>query len=151
MKNLMLIAFLIGVLFSCTKSDKLEPEQYREFDIKQYPQTWQLVKMYGQIPNSETEGDKMEWQESYILNSDGTFTKSREYDGKKTSASGTFVFKEQKPDGTFVELTFEKTNSLIGSCYSSSLKEILWMKSDNYIVGTWSYCDGPGLEYRRVQ
>lgn len=151
MKNLMLIAFLMGVLFSCKKSDKLESEQYREFDIKQYPQTWQLVKMYGQTPNSEITGDKMAWQESYQLSSDGTFTKSRKYNGIETKASGTFTFKEQKPDGTFLELAYETSNSLIGSCYSASLKEILWLKADNYIVGTWAYCDGPGLEYRRTQ
>lgn len=151
MKNLMFIAFLMGVLFSCKKNDKLESVQYQEFDIKQYPQTWQLVKMYGQTPNSETTGDKMDWQESYQLNSDGTFIKSRKYNGMETKASGIFAFKDQKTDETFLELTFEKANNLIGSCYSASLKEILWLKTDNYIVGTWSYCDGPGLEYRRTK
>jgi len=141
MKNLMLISLLICTLSSCTKDEK--------FDSKQYPQKWQLIKMTGQIPNSETTGADMEWQESYLLNSDGTFTKSRERSGILTEVSGTFVFKDLS-DGKFLELTYETDNDIIGSCYADHT-ESLWLKSESKLMGTWSYCDGPGLEYERVK
>jgi hypothetical protein len=32
--------------------------------------------MSGSIPNSETTGAAMEWQEFYLFNTNGTFTKS---------------------------------------------------------------------------
>jgi hypothetical protein len=32
--------------------------------------------MSGSIPNSETTGTTMEWQEFYLFNTNGTFTKS---------------------------------------------------------------------------
>jgi arylsulfatase A-like enzyme len=37
---------------------------------------WTLVSMSGSIPNSETTGAAMEWQEFYLFNTNGTFTKS---------------------------------------------------------------------------
>lgn len=140
MKNLIFISLLICSLFSCSEDDK--------FNFEQYPQKWQLVKMTGQIPNSEVTGANMEWQESYMLNSDGTFTKYRERSGILTEASGTFAFKDLS-GGKYLELTYESDNDIIGSCYSEP-SESLWLKSKNKLMGTWSYCDGPGLEYRRV-
>jgi len=141
MKNLLIISLLLGSMFSCTKNQK--------FDSKQYPQKWQLIKMTGQLPNSETTGTNMEWQEYYLLNSNGTFTKSREQQGILTKASGTYTFKNLS-DGTYLELTYESDNALIGSCISG-LKESLWLKSGNRMMDTWSSCDGPGLEYERVR
>jgi hypothetical protein len=46
--------------------------------------------MTGQVPNSEVSGQAMKWQESYQLNSDGTFTKSREKNGSVTEATGNY-------------------------------------------------------------
>ncbi|MBE9491359.1 MAG: hypothetical protein IMY70_00620 [Bacteroidetes bacterium] len=141
MKNLIFISILTCTLFSCSKDD--------EFDFEQYPQKWQLIKMTGQIPNSETTGTNMEWQEYYILNSNGTFTKSRERRGILTEVSGTFVFKDLS-DKKYLELTYESDNAIIGSCFSEP-GESLWLKSENRLMGTWSYCDGPGLEYERIK
>ena len=140
MKNLIFISLLICTLFSCTKDN--------EFDIEQYPQKWQLIKMTGQIPNSEATGTNMEWQEFYLLNSNATFIKSRERDGILTEESGNFLFEEFN-DEKYLVLSYETDNSLIGSCYSSSLKEELILESHNRLISTWSYCDGPGLEYER--
>jgi hypothetical protein len=150
MKNLALIVFFMCALFSCKKNDKLDSEQYPEFDIKQFPQTWQLVKMTSSMSNIVVTGADLAWKESYLLNSDGTFTKSREYDGKQTKASGTFAFKEQKTDGKYLELTYESDNNLIESCFLGQT-ETLRLETDNYIVGGSAACDGPGLEYRRTQ
>ena len=103
--------------------------------------------MFGQSPNSSTSGSDMEWQESYLLNSDGAFTKSRERNGVIIEASGTFVFKDLT-DGKYLELSYESNSVIIGSC-TAGLKETLWVRSEKKMSGTWSYCDGPGLEYER--
>jgi hypothetical protein len=137
MKTLLSILLLIGVLTSCK----------RESDIEQFPQKWQLVKMYGQIFNSEVTGSEMEWQEFYLLKSDGSFTKSRQRNGVLNEASGTFSFKDYA-DGKYLELTYSSNNPIIGSCISDQ-KELLWVKSEILMQGTWTNCDGPGLIYER--
>lgn len=132
---------MVCTFLSCTKDD--------EFDFEKYPQKWQLIKMSGQMPDSETTGNNMEWQEFYLLNSKGTFIKSRERDGVLTEEPGNFSF-EDLSDGKFLVLTYETNNSIIGNC-TSDLKEVLWVKSDTRMIGTWAECDGPGLEYQRIQ
>ena len=139
MKKLLLLLVGVWILSSCT----------REFDLDKFPQKWQLTSMFGQTPNSTTSGSDMEWQESYLLNSDGTFTKSRIRNGVLTEASGTFVFKDLT-DGKYLELSYESNSDIIGSC-TSGQKETLWVRSEIKMSGTWSYCDGPGLEYERIK
>jgi len=149
MKNSILISLLIFSVISCSKSEKSDSIQYHQvFDSNVFPQQWQLIKMTGDIPNSETTGASMDWQESYQLNSDGTFTKSRNRDGKLTEGTGTFVFQDLS-GGKYLELTYLSDTDIVGSC-SGNRTEGLWLKSDK-LVGTWSYCDGPGLEYERVK
>jgi hypothetical protein len=132
-----LFLFLIAcTLASCTK----------EFDPNKFPQEWKLVTMTTNMMISPivTTGADMAWQETYTLNSDGTFTKSRTRDGIITDASGTFVYKEILNYNNF-ELSFVTGIPLVSSCYSG--KEILVVKSETELQGTWSACDGYGLEY----
>ena len=105
--------------------------------------------MTGQIPNSETTGIDMEWQEFYLLNSDRTFIKSRERNGVLTEEPGSFSF-EDLSDGKYLVLTYEADNDIIGNC-TSDLKEVLMVKSETRMLSTWSACDGPGLEYKRIE
>lgn len=139
MKNVLFLFVSVWILSSCTK----------EFDLDKFPQKWQLTSMFGQISDSSTSGSDMEWQESYLLNSDGTFTKSRVRNGVLIEASGTFVFNDLT-DGRYLELSYESSSAIIGSCISG-LKETLWVRSERKMSGTWSYCDGPGLEYERIK
>jgi hypothetical protein len=139
MKKVFFLFISVWILNSCTK----------ELDPDKFPQTWRLISMFGQTPDSSSSGSDMEWQESYLLNSDGTFTKSRERNGVITKASGTFVFKDLT-DGKFLELSYESNSTIIGSC-TPGLKEMLWVRSDKKMSGTWSYCDGPRLEYERYK
>lgn len=141
MKNSLLVLLVICLSFSCSKDDNFDPGKY--------PQKWTLVKMTGQISNSETTGENMEWQEYYLLKSDGTFIKNRVRDGIDYEESGSFTFAD-KTDGKFLELTYDADNEIIGSC-NANQTESLWLKSENKLVGTWSYCDGPGLEYERKE
>jgi len=140
MKKIIFI-LLLGTLFSCSKDDK--------YDFGKYPQKWLLIKMSGQVANSETTGTEMDWQELYLLNSNGTFAKHRERDGVHSEALGTFSVIDQS-DGKFLELVYDTNSEIIGSCYGNHT-ESLWLKSDIKLMGTWSSCDGPGLEYERVE
>jgi len=141
MKKYLLCLFLICSLSTCTGDDELEPDQF--------PQKWQLVKMSGEMLNTETTGADMAWQEYYILNSDDTFTKLREQDGILSEASGSFEF-VYSGEEEYLELNYPAENDLIGNCEQEP-RERLVLKSDDRLLGTWSYCDGPGLEYKRVK
>ena len=61
---------IIGVLFSCNKND----DNYTE---NKFVGNWKLIQMTGSMPNSETPGTEMEWQETYRLQTDGTRGDSR--------------------------------------------------------------------------
>lgn len=139
MKNISFIFLIIILLGSCQK----------EFDYDQYPQKWKLIKMSGQLSNALTTGNDMEWQEYYLLDSNGTFIKSRERDGQHSEATGNFKFKDLS-EGKFLQLNYNSISNLIGSC-TSNISETLWVRSENKMTGTWSYCDGPELEYERMK
>lgn len=141
MKKILVLLVGVIVLLSCSDNDD-------KIDSINFPQKWQLKKMSGQFHNSEIEGIEMEWQEIYTLNDDGTFNKLRERNNVISEVTGTFVFLELL-DGKFLILTHQADNELIGSCLNK-LEEELWVKSNNKMIGTWQNCDGPGLEYERI-
>ncbi|TDE27194.1 hypothetical protein E0I61_14920 [Flavobacterium ranwuense] len=141
MKNLVILVAFLSVFSSCSKDDAVT------MDSTGYYGKWTLVSMSGSIPNSETTGAAMEWQEFYIFNTNGTFTKSRERNSVKTSISGTYTTATQS-DGIFFELTYTNDNEIIGSCYGNQ-KEQLYLTANNSLSSTWSYCDGPGLVYKK--
>jgi len=140
MKQLLLGALLLCILFSCKKEDG--------FDFAQYPQKWQLVKMTGQIPNSETTGANMAWQEFYLLRADSTFIKSRERNGQVTEASGSYTT-VTLADGKYLNLAYETDNSIIGNCTPEPTEELAFISQDK-LISSWQACDGPGLEYSRI-
>jgi hypothetical protein len=139
MKKILLFLFVI-ILTSCSK----------EFDPDKFPQEWKLISMSADqiAPAIIKTGSEMEWQETYTLNSDGTFTKSRNRDGIITEASGTFVFKDISNEKYF-ELSFFTGISLLASCTPG--KEMMWVISETKMQGTWNACDGIGLEYERIK
>ncbi len=143
MKYYMLMAFLvIGFLFSCNKKD--DPQIETEL-----VGNWKLVEMTGSVPNSETTGADMEWQESYQLNEDGTFLKSRNRDGVITESSGTYQ-EVNSLNERLLELIFNEESEILGTCYSDVLKENMVFQSDNIFSSTWQACDGPGLKYQKA-
>lgn len=149
MKKLTFIFLLLCALFSCRKTVETPVEKVF---LNEYPQKWQLIKMYGQVPNSESTGTDMRCQESYVLKSDGTFIKSRDTKGVLTEGSGTFIF-ETVLGEKYLKLTFTTSSSIIESCTSISRTELLYIKTDtkNKMLGGAAACDGPGLEYERIE
>ncbi|MDZ7692138.1 MAG: hypothetical protein U5K69_13570 [Balneolaceae bacterium] len=100
---------------------------------------------------SETTGEDMAWQESYVLYTDHTFVKSstRYGDGETIKAEGTYTI-ENATDRKRLVLTYPNDNDIIGNC-TSEPEEYLYFNSNNKLVNAWSMCDGPELEYKRVE
>jgi hypothetical protein len=117
--------------------------------ISDYNGKWQLVQMSGSFINSETTGSAMEWQESYVFNTDGTFVKTRVADSKTVTASGTFKI-TKADDRTQFELTYKENSPIIGSCLGNP-SESLFINEDSLLVSSWQACDGPGLQYKKMK
>lgn len=141
MKSLVQYLFIILLFSSCV--DDVENVE------EQFPQQWNLVRMTGSDGLGYKTGPHLEWREFYLLKADGTFLKSRLEDGIKTSATGTFTILESEEETTLV-LTYEEPSDIIGSC-SPELQETLLFLSNSILIGTWPACDGPALEYFRIQ
>ena len=140
MKKQILFLMIIGILCSCSKNDiNLE---------NQIIGNWKLIQMSGTIPNSETTGTAMEWQETYLLNTDGTFQKSRNRDGVITDISGTYKLINNSTE-SLLELNFNSESEIIGSC-TSNTKETMNIQSETIFLSSWNACDGPGLRYEKI-
>ncbi len=148
MKKLLFAVVIAGNLFACSLNNEIDSAQLNR-ETNAYPQKWELVKMTGSFTNSETTGTDMAWQEFYLLEPNHTFTKSRESNGDTKEAKGTYAFVDLS-DGKYLELTYESDNELIGNC-TGEPKEYLRLTAENTLVATWLACDGPGLEYKKVQ
>jgi hypothetical protein len=147
-----LLFIILGFLISCTSSSELD---FAGVDSEPYPQKWQLIKMSGQVQDSETTGDNIFWQEHYLLNRDGSFIKVREQDKNTSEAAGTYEILDKfndglSPDGKYIIFTYPSENMLIGNC-TSELTEHLQVTAENTLIGSWHACDGPGLVYKRVE
>lgn len=140
MKCLIILVAFLSVFNSCSK----DPVPIEGAD---YHGKWNLFKMSGSMVNSETTGSAMEWQEYYLINANGTFTKSRKRNAITTAISGTYTTVNY-PNGIYFELTFPNDSEIIGSCYGN-LKEELYISENNILSSTWKNCDGPGLEYKK--
>jgi hypothetical protein len=133
----------VACLSSCSKEDQKTTQASDQ-------QRWQLVKMTGSMIHSETTGKDMSWQEYYLLNSDGTFLKSREQNGQVKEATGTYTYTTLNEE-KYIQLTYKSGADLIASCMGVKQQEQLYIVFTDKIVGTWSWCDGPGLEYQLVK
>jgi hypothetical protein len=145
--KMLLYMICFGLVAACSKD---EPAKVKEFNDEVYPQKWKLVKMTGSMANSETTGSAMSWQETYLLKSDNSFIKSRVRDNVTTEAKGTYAFTQTNNENLLV-LTYDANNELIGSCLSNSLQESFMVRSTTSVYSTWQMCDGPGLEYERIE
>lgn len=142
MKSTFLIFIAFALLISCSGTDVIESQPGSQGK-------WELVKMSGRTLNSETSGTDMEWQEFYLLNDNGTFTKSRTFASNTSQSTGTY---KTNTNGTenYIELTYSSQSDIIGSCYGN-LKEELYYDTTDVLVSTWQNCDGPRLEYRKIK
>jgi hypothetical protein len=140
MKKALITCLFLVLLSACSKSD-----------LEHFPQKWQLIQIGSdQVPvATPITGSDMPYQEFYLLNSDGSFLKSREKDGIKTESSGSFSIIESEGEKYFELIYNSSDDPLIAGCIAG--QEVLWIKSEKTMVGTWSNCDGSILEYQRVK
>ncbi len=150
MKKLLFTLLSVFILFSCSKDNESATQAESPFKADQYPQKWQLVKMTGMVANvPPATGTDMEWQEYYLLQSDGTFIKSRDRKNRTITVNGTYKFVETS-EGTYIVFTHESESTLICNC-STTLTESLRVNSEKELIATCWACDGPGLFYERIE
>lgn len=150
MKKLIALSVLLCTLFSCSIESDPPPTLV--------PQgTWKLVRTHAQVPDSEATGTQMDFQETYQINADGTFVKTRVQEDTTTKAEGTYILEEEgyslrgEAVILFIKMVYEERNSIIASCTSSQLEEDLYFTWNHRLVSTWEACDGLGLEYIKVK
>jgi len=150
MKKIILILVALFSIYSCTKeSDDMA-------EILEYAGKWELIKMTGSVEGSEYTGSDMEWQETYVINEDETFLKTRVRGDSTVIVTGTYTFTErglldevESDIKTHIEFSHNIDNAIIGNCYSNDTSEYLYFNTNNKLVSTWNACDGPGLEYTK--
>lgn len=146
MKKLVILSILVFIITSCTKDDEITDSSFLG--------EWKLVKTTAPFDNSERTGMEMEWQESYTLREDGTFTKTRVRDNETLVAEGTFII-HQEPYHTsgiaHIIIVYESENNIIATCYSDKIQEDLYFQTKNVMKSTWQHCDGLGLKYAKKQ
>jgi hypothetical protein len=149
MKKFLLFSLVLAAAVACQHEEPSPEAKANPGPAADYPQTWQLVQLTGSIPGYVKTGADLPWQETYVFHADSTFLKTRRQGSQRVEARGTFSL-QRFPDGRYAVLTYAAASSIIGSCTASRLKETLALKSDNTLVSTWQACDGPGLEYKKV-
>ena len=140
----LIVTFLGCIISSCSSTEMDQKRDVQEKGDGYYPQKWELVKLTGTIVT----GNDMAWEEYYELFKDGTFRKSRTYQGKTTEKEGTYTI-ISSPEVDYLEFTYTSNNNLIGNCSPES-KEFLKLNGPNELISTWWACDGPGLFYEKV-
>lgn len=133
---------LLVIIGSCTTKSS---EKISDTDING---TWELTRMTGSFKGSETQGSDMDWQESYRFNTNSTFTKTRYRQGETFTATGRFSYIENEEVEFLYTLTYESESILIGNCYGNN-SESLYI-TNGILHNTWNMCDGPGLEYKKI-
>lgn len=145
MNKLLVFPLLALGMISCNK-ENLVVEAEHTFRELSETQKWELIKMSGQMRNSETTGGDMLWQEYYIFNPDRSFLKVRVTKSGSVSAAGTYTYHATLEE-KYIELIYPTDSDIIGSCNTAALKETLMVKESG-LQGTWWACDGPGLWYK---
>ncbi|MAW93841.1 MULTISPECIES: hypothetical protein [unclassified Leeuwenhoekiella] len=136
-----IILFVFITFFSCSN----EEEKSTDLQVQSDPVKLELVAMSGQMRGSETTGEAMEWQEYFLLKNDMKFEKIQKRDGKEYRSSGTFEIVMLNGD-KYLRFTHDTRNEAYGNCTGDTI-ELLRYTSSNELTGSWSACDGPGLEY----
>lgn len=138
---------LLTILLVTSCSEGAKEAESADLSARDFPQKWVLVKMTGNMANSETTGDDMTWQEFYLLQEDGSFMKSRTQEAVTKTAEGRYEWEELSEE-KYLVLNYDHTSEIIGSCNSKS-REHLMITPEGILQSSWMACDGPGLFYSR--
>lgn len=103
---------------------------------------------WNQFVDPPYANDPSSTQFSYQFNKDKTFTKTRNYENKITTLSGTFEIKTNENATVFV-LTYTEQSFLISSC-TGGLVESLTLDKSGYLNDTAGMCDRYG-KYKKAK
>lgn len=120
-----------------------------DFTINNPTQKWELVKISGKLLDSEISGNTMDFQETYIINSDSTFIKTRTKNTEIWILRGTYNYMTYK-NNNYIIFNYDMASPIIGNC-SNNLNEVLLFSSKTESTNTWFECDGPKLDYRKIE
>ena len=140
MKKLLIALSALFILSSCDKEES--------FDTNTFPQKWELVSMTAN--GSTRTGNDMSYRETYVLNKDSTFVKTRIKIEIIETASGTFTIKKFDNNPYFV-FKYASKNNFIADCNPMGLQEYLIIQSNSSITNNNGACDMHSLEYKRVE
>ncbi|OMQ08979.1 hypothetical protein [[Flexibacter] sp. ATCC 35103] len=137
MKNIVLLFVIALTLVSCSKNETED-----DVVVSDYYGKWD---QFAEAPYSN---DASSTQFSYRFNKDNTFTKTRNYDNKIATLSGTFEIKTNENTTVFV-LTYPEQNFLISSC-TGGLTESFTLDKSGHLNDNAGMCDRYG-KYKKAK
>ena len=100
-----------------------------------------MIETIGSWPIDIPAGES-DYFVSYQFSQDGTFLKTRDINGKESTANGTYTI-DSTQDEVFALLTFITSDPIIQSCNSNATTESVTIVSNRRLEIDTSPCDGP--------
>ncbi|QCK16831.1 hypothetical protein [Mangrovivirga cuniculi] len=105
---------------------------------------WMLTKVFIGWSETELTGEDIGYEEYYIFNSDGSFSKTNISEEGSKSVNG--IYSEiETTDGNQLKLEYPEDHELIENCTGDPI-EVLTILT-NELKGGSAPCDGPDLYY----
>ncbi|HET7360353.1 MAG TPA: hypothetical protein VFI78_00300 [Salinimicrobium sp.] len=151
MRNSTIIFVLIALIYSCTT----DPIESTEKDLTGISVTgkWKVIKATHSMSCEEKPDTILPFQESYLLNGDGTFVKTRIENEDTLTVSGTYAFVEgtqaYKSADYYIKLKHPSESTIIVNC-ENSLNEYLFFTEDQNLKNNANACDRMYLEYQKA-
>ena len=142
-----LFFLLTTFLFSCSTSN--DRVRVSDLAVEDFPQKWSLYKTTGGRENSETLEEDLEYNEYYLFELDGSFSKHRIDGEQEKLAEGSFEIVESDTPMALL-LTYTTDSELIGNCTGNNEEYLYLDESGKTLLSSWWSCDGPGLFYEQV-
>ncbi|MFD2033462.1 hypothetical protein ACFSKL_01610 [Belliella marina] len=145
------LILLCFILVGCNRDDK-EPH----FNVLGY---WNISSINTGWTNEVLVGEKIEFQERYIFNDDGTFIKfstrnqsTGERLNEPAQALGVYESVSLKDSDNVFELTltFETNMGMAANC-GGNVETLVLTKENKLINNSWTPCDGPSFVYQKKQ
>lgn len=137
MKKIVLLLVFALTVVSCSNNDADDVAVVSDYYGK-----------WNQFAEAPYANDPSSTQFSYQFNKDNTFTKTRNYDNKVTTLSGTFEIKTNENSTVFV-LTYKEENFLISSC-TGGLTESFTLDKNGHLNDNAGMCDRYG-KYKKAK
>ncbi|MCX2743053.1 hypothetical protein OO013_04210 [Mangrovivirga sp. M17] len=141
MKNLINLFLTAILIVACSSSDNVVQNE-TPIEGK-----WELTKMEAQRTRTEITKEDIPYEEFYVFNSDGSFTKTRITNDEVESASGRYT-KENTNDWKHLKLVYSEDSQLIDNCTGEAVEHLAI--EQNELKGGSAPCDGPALYYSPV-